>query len=247
MLLKTVVITIVAALLPAAIGCAGQLETIEVRVTREVLVTQEVPVTVETVRNVESTREVPVTQEVPVTVVIPQTVEVTREVAVPQTVEVTREVVVTRAAAATPTPAVVPTASPADTPTATPQPTMAPTAVPTPTPEPPATMHFHSWAMEEPEHYGTREVHRFRNVAIDQQTGDQPPTLTYQCDTHGIRTMHIDWRHPITAASSDRPSASRDPFSEFRDIPYYALLEYADRLLKFMDDLQVDPQGAGQP
>ena len=150
--------------------------------------------------------------------------------------EVTREVPVTRIAAATPAPAVAPTVSPADTPTATPSPTAAPTVAPTPTPTPPATTQFGSWAMEELEHYGTREIRKFLNMAIVQQT-----ILTYQCDTHGGRTMYIDWRHHITAESADRPSASRDPFSQYRDIPFYALLEYADGLLDFVDDLRLIP------
>ena len=111
-----------------------------------------------------------------------------------------------------------------------------------PTPEPPATTHFHSWTMDEQEHCGFLAVHRFRNVAIDHQASDQPPVLTYQWDTRGGRTMYIDWRHPVTAASSDRPSASRDPFSQYRDIPFYALLEYSDRLLEFVENLRLIPR-----
>ena len=199
MRIKTGIIATSAVLLVAA-ACAGQPETIEVEVTREVPVTVAIPQTVAV------TREVPVTQEVPVTVVVPRTVEVTRQVSVPQTVEVTREVPVTRATMATPTPVVAPTASPTDAPTPapTPTPTMAPTVspTPTPTPAPPETTQFGSWTMEDPEHYGSREIHKFENVAIDQQTGDQPPVLTYQCDTRGGRTMYIEWRHPITAESS---------------------------------------------
>ena len=231
-MLKTGIIATTAALLLASVGCAGQPETIEVEVTREVPVTQEVPVTVETVRTVTTTREVPVTHEVPVTVVVPQTVEVTREVSIPQTVEVTREVAVTRAAT-TPDPSVAPTASPSDTPAAT------PTVAPTPTP--PETTQFGIWILDEQQHYGGREIYRFRNEALH-QTGVLPPMLTYQCDTRGGRTMYIDWRHPVTAESSDRPSSSRDPFSQYRDIPYYALLEYADGLLEFVDNLQWTPR-----
>ena len=234
MLLKTGSIATLTAILLATVGCAGQPETIEVEITREV------PVTVETVRTVTTTREVPVTQEVPVTVMVPQTVEVTREVSIPQTVEVTREVAVTRVAVATPTPSVAPTVSPADTPTATPPPADTPAASPTPTPAPPETTQFGRWILDEQEHYGGREIYRFRNEALH-HTGVHPPELTYQCDTGGGRTMYIDWRHPVTAASSDRPSASRDPFSQYRDIPYYALLEYADSLLDFVDDLRLTP------
>ncbi len=238
MLPKSHIIAVSAAILLAAVGCGGQPATIEVEVTREVPVTQEVPVTVETVRTITATREVPVTQEVPITVVVPQTVEVTREVAVPQTIEVTREVPVTRASEATPAPSVAPTASLADTPTAPPPPTVTPTVSPTSTPPAPEPTRFGSWTLDEQQHHEGFEIHRFRNEALE-QTGVQPPTLTYQCDTRGRRTMYINWRDPITAGSSDRPSAARDPFSQYRDIPYYALLEYAGGLLEFVDDLRL--------
>ncbi|MCY4558782.1 MAG: hypothetical protein OXF79_20870 [Chloroflexi bacterium] len=225
-------------LLPVVAGCTGQPETVEPE-TIEVEVTREVPVTVETVRNVEVTRQVMATQQVPVTVVVPQTVEVTREVAVPQTVEVTRQAPVTRSAAtATPVPSITPTATPADTAAETPTPAATPAAAPTPTPVPPATTRFGSWMLDEQQHYGDREVHRFWNEALH-QTGTQPPTLTYQCDTRGGRTMYIDWQGPVTAQASDRPSSSRDPFSQYRDVPHYALLEYAAGLLEFVDGLQL--------
>ncbi|MCY4560243.1 MAG: hypothetical protein OXF79_28580 [Chloroflexi bacterium] len=243
-MLKTGIIAISVPLLLAAIGCGGQPATIEVEVTREVPVTQEVPVTVETVRNVEVTREVPVTQEVPVTVVVPQTVEVTREVLVPQTVVVTRQVSVTRSAAtATPVPSVAPTAEPADVAAETPTPAATPSAAPTPTPTSPAPepTRLGSWTLDEQQHHEGFAIHRFRNEALE-QTGVRSPTLTYQCDTRGGRTMYINWRDPITAGSSDRPSAARDPFSQYRDIPYYALLEYAGGLLEFVDDLRLTPR-----
>jgi len=250
MLFRAGVVAISMTLTLVAVGCASPPETVEVEVTREVPVTQEVPVTVpvtvETVRTVTATREVPVTQEVPVTVVVPQTVEVTREVLVPQTVEVTPQAPVTRSAAVSPTPAVTPTASPVDTPTATPPPAMTPMASSTPTPGPaaPEATRFGSWTLDEQQHHEGFEIHRFQNEALE-QTGVQPPTLTYQCDTRGGRTMYINWRGPITAGSSDRPSASRDPFSQYRDIPYYALLEYAGGLLEFVDDLRLTPQRTG--
>lgn len=234
MLLKIVIITVGVALLMVAAGCTGQTEIREVEVTREV------PVTVETVKDVEVTREVQVTQEVPVTVVVTEAVEVTREVEVPQTVVVTREVPVTRVAEATRTPAPTPTVSPADTPTATPEPvqTPAPTAAPTPTPISPETSRFHPWRMERKQ-YAQLDKYLFQIEALDYEFGDRPPTLTYECDYRGRRTMYINWHHPITAASSERPSASRDPFSQYRDIPHYALLEYADGLLGFVDELRL--------
>lgn len=234
MLLKIAVVTLGTALLLVAAGCTGQTEIREVEVTREV------PVTVETVKDVEVTREVQVTQEVPVTVAVQATLEVTREVAVPQTVVVTREVPVTRVAEATPTPAPTPTVSPADTPTATPEPvqTPAPTAAPTPTPISPETSRFHPWRMERKQ-YAQLDKYLFQIEALDYEFGDRPPTLTYECDYRGRRTMYINWHHPITAASSERPSASRDPFSQYRDIPHYALLEYADGLLGFVDELRL--------
>lgn len=232
MLIKTAIIATSLALLIAAIGCAGPPEIQEVEVTREVPVTVAVPQTVEV------TREIPVTQEVPVTVVVSETVEVTREVAVPQTVEVTREVPVTRVAVATPTPAAAPTVSPADAHTATPPPTITPTVAPTPTPTPPETSHFHPWSMENKQ-YANLNKFVFQLEALDYEVGERAPTLNYECDHRGRRAMYINWHHPITAMSSDRPSASRDPFSEYRDIPYYALLEYADGLLPFVDELRL--------
>lgn len=242
MLIKTAIIAISLALLMAAVGCAGPPEIREVEVTREV------PVTVETVKNVEVTREVPVTQEVPVTVVVSKTVEVTREVTVSRTDEVTREVPVTRVEVITPTPAApaaAPTVTPADAPTATPSPTLTPTAAPTPTPmpTPPEASQFHPWTMERsqyPNQYGNLEnKFLFQLEALEYEIGDQAPTLTYECDHSGRRTMYINWYHPITAMSSERPSSSRDPFSQYRDIPYYALLEYADGLLPFVDELRL--------
>ena len=239
MLLKTVLITICATLLLATVGCAGPPEIQEVEVTREV------PVTVETVKNMPVTREVPVTQEVPVTVVVSETVEVTREVPVPQTVVVTREVPVTQAAIATPTPAIAaaPTISPADAPTATPEhvPTPTPTAAPTPTLKPSETSRFHPWRMERKQ-YAQLDKYSFRIDALEYEAMERPPTLTYECDHRGRRTMYINWHHPITAASSERPSASPDPFSQYRDIPYYSLLEYIDGLLPFVDELRLTPR-----
>ncbi len=237
MLTRTTIVSISVALLLAAVGCTGQPEILEVEVTREV------PVTVEVNNTVEITREVPVTKEVPVTVVVQETLEVTREVAVPQTVEVTREVPVTRTAEATPTPAPAPTVSPSDTPTATPEPvqTPAPTAAPTPTPISPETSRFHPWRMERKQ-YAQLDKYLFQIEALDYEFGDRPPTLTYECDYRGRRTMYINWHHPITAASSERPNSSRDPFSQYRDIPYYALLEYTDGLIEFMDELRLTPR-----
>ncbi len=238
-LLKTMIIATSLALLLAALGCAGPPEIQEVEVTREVPVTQEVPVTVAVPQTVEVTRQVPVTQEVPVTVVVSETVEVTREVAVPQTVEVTREVPVTRVAVAMPTPAGSPTVSTADAPTATPPPTITPTVAPTPTPTPPETSHFHPWSMENKQ-YANLNKFVFQLDALDYEVGERAPTLNYECDHRGRRSMYIDWHdHPITAVSSYRPSASRDPFSEYRDIPHYALLEYTDGLLQFVDGLRL--------
>jgi len=223
-------------------GCTGQPQIREVEVTREVSVTQEVPVTVAVPQTVEVTREVPVVQEVPVTVTVPQTVEVTREVEILQTVEVTREVPVTRvvAAAPDPTPGAASTAaSDALTPvlpTATPAPTVIQAASATPTPSP--SSRFLSWEMDRG-YYNEREIFRFRNTALDYPTEGQAPTLTYWCDTRSGRGMYINWHHPTTATSSNIPSSSRDPFSQYRDIPLYALLEYVDNILEFVDDLRL--------
>lgn len=240
MLLKPSLIAIVLALLAAAVGCTGQVEIREVEVTREVEITREVPVTVETVKTAEVTREVPVVQEVPVTVEVEveRTVEVTRVVAVPQTVEVTREVPVTLAAVSTPTPAVAPTVRPADTPTATPAPTMTPTVSVTPAPTNGQLRKFLSWEMQHTT-YGDREIFKFRNTATDYHGGGPAPILTYWCDTRSGRAMYINWHRPITAAASNFPSSSNDPFSQYRDIPFYALVEYADDLLRFVDDLRL--------
>lgn len=223
----------------AVMGCTGQPEIREVEVTREVPVTQEVPVTVAVPQTVEVTREVTVVQEVPVTVTVPQTVEVTREVETLQTVEVTREVPVTRIVAATPDPTLggastISPDSPTPVPTTTPTPTVP--AIPTPTPSP--SSRFLSWEMER-EYYDERDIFRFWNTALDYPTEGQAPTLTYWCDTRSGRGMHINWHHPVTATSSNVPSSSRDPFSQFRDIPLYALLEYADDILEFVDDLRL--------
>ena len=226
------------ATLLVAIGCTGQPEIREVEVTREVPVTQEVPVTVETVRTVEVTRDVLVPQEIPATVMVRQTVEVTRMVEIPQTVEVTREVPVTRIAVVTPTLPVVLTPSPADHPTTTPAPTTIPTVSVTPTPMSPQTSSFINWETEY-KHYGDREIFLFRNTALDYSAGGQAPVITYQCDTRAGRAMYINWHHPIAVRSSHFPSSSNDPFSQYRDIPLYALLEYADALLEFMDDLRL--------
>lgn len=231
---RTTIIAISAALLLVTVGCTGQPEIREVEVTREV----DVPGTVEVDSTVEVTREVPVTQEVPVTVVVTEVVEATREVAVPQTVVVTREVPVTRAAAATPTPSGASTVITADTPTATLEPVPTPPAAPTLTPVPPETSRFHPWSMERKQ-YANLDKYSFRLEALNYEFGDRPPTLAYECDHRGRRTMYITWHHPITAASSERPSASRDPFSQYRDIPHYALLEYADGLLGFVDELRL--------
>ncbi len=235
--LKTSVTAVAMTLLLASVGCTGQPEIREVEVTREVPVTQEIPVTVETLKTVEVTREVPVMQEVSVTVTVPQTVEVTREVETIRTMEVTREVPVTRIVAATPgptpegAPTIVPD-TPTPAPTATPAPATTPAAAATPTPR------FLSWEMEH-EQSGTLERFWFRNTARDYSVGEQVPTLTYWCNTRSGRGMYINWRHPITTASSNVPSSSRDPFSEYRDIPLYALLEYADDILEFVDDLRL--------
>ena len=223
----------------AVMGCTGQPEIREVEVTREVSVTHEVPVTVEVEKAVEVTREVPVVQEVLVTVTVPQTVEATREVETLQTVEVTREVPITRIVAATPTPTLggastISPNSPTPGPTATPTPAVS--AIPTPTPSP--SSRFLSWEMER-EYYNERNIFRFWNTALGYRTEGQAPMLTYWCDNRSGRGMYINWHYPITATSSNIPSSSRDPFSPHRDIPLYALLEYADDLLQFVDDLRL--------
>ncbi len=234
--------TLLGAILFAAVGCTGQSEILEVEVTREVPVTQEVPVTVETEKTVEVTREVRVAQEVPVTVTVPQTVEVTREVETLQMVEVTREVPVTRIVAATPapTPEGVPTVAPdppTPIPTAIPEPAI-PAASATPTPTPTQASQFLSWEMEYA-HYGEREIFLFQNTALEHTAGGPEPTIIYWCDTRSGRAMYINWHQPITATASNIPSSSNDPFSQYRDIPLYALLEYADDILEFVDDLQL--------
>lgn len=238
-------VTLLGAILLVAVGCTGQSEIIEVEVTREVPVTQEVLVTVEAVKTVEVTREVPVTQEIPVTVAVPQTVEVTREVETLQTVKVIREVPVTRLVAATPAPATegVPTVAPdapTPVPTTTPAPATIPAASATPTPTPTPASQFISWDMEHA-HYGEREIFSFRNTALDHPAGrpGPAPTLTYWCDTRAGSAMYINWHYPITAMASNIPSSSNDPFSQYRDIPFYALLEYADDILEFIDDLRL--------
>ena len=248
--LKTGVIVAAMTMLLAAVGCTGQPEIREV--TLEVPVTQEVPVTVETVQTVEVTREVPVVQEIPVTVIVPQTVEVTRVVDIVQTVEVTREVTVTRVVQVTPTsipamvgPTVEPTAtipapivSPTDTPTATPAPNVTPSVSVTPAPTNGPSSRFQSWEMQST-NYGSREIYQFRNTALDYTFGGPAPTITYWCDTRSGRAMYINWHRPITATASTVPSSARDPFSQYRDIPFYTLVEYVDDLLAFVDDLDL--------
>ena len=250
--LKTVLIVAAMTMLLAAVGCTAQPEIREVEVTREVPVTQEVPVTVEKVQTVEVTREVPMVEEVPVTVIVPQTVEVTREVKSVETVEVTREVPVTRVVQATPsvTPAMTgptveptattpdPTVSPTDTPTATPASTVTPTVSVTPAPTNEQSSRFRSWEMQST-NYGDREIYRFRNTSIDYTFGGPAPTITYWCDTRSGRAMYINWHRPITTTASTVPSSARDPFSQYRDIPFYALVEYADDIRAFVDDLDL--------
>ena len=228
------------AMLLVAIGCASEPTIREVEVTREVQVTQEVPVTVETVQTIEVTRAVPVVQEVPVTVTVPQTVEVTREVETIETVEVTREVPVTRIVQATPMPTSSPdpTVSPADAPTATPAPTVTPTVSVTPAPPNDQSTPFLRWEMQSKD-YGSREIFQFQNTALDYTTAGPAPIITYRCDTRSGRAMYINWHVPITVMASGVSSSSRDPFSKHSDVPLYALVEYADDLLEFMDDLDL--------
>ena len=88
-------------------------------------------------------------------------------------------------------------------------------------------------------HYGDREIFLFRNTALDHPAGGPAPILTYWCDTRAGRAMYINWHHPVTAMASNIPSSSRDPFSVHRDIPFYALLEYADDLIQFVDALRL--------
>ena len=237
---KLIAMTVLALAVPS-IACTAPTEIREVEVTREVSVIQEIPVTVEVLRDVEVTREVTVPQEVPVTVETIRDVEVTREVVTVERVEVTREVPVTRLVeTADPVvPTTEPTSAQAIT-TPSPEPTPAPTlAAETPTATPtPSQSRFGYWTMSNVT-YGNAEMTVFQNTAQDYQSGPQPPILSYYCDTRGGRAMYIDWHHTLAGAETGINIYAEDPFREYRDNDLYAIIDYADSITEFVDELEL--------
>ena len=92
--------------------------------------------------------------------------------------------------------------------------------------------------------YGHRTIIQFRNVAVEWERADDPPVLIYECDGGYSRALYIDWNYALATSTSTVSRYEEDPFKQYRDLELDKLVDFADHLLRFVNDVKLDRKTA---